>query len=157
MKCVLLTIESQRLDWNEQVTELYNKKINQLKIDFQIQKLKSPRLPREEKKIKIQKEGETILGYLKKDDYAILFDEAGKELNSTQFANQLKNIIESNPKRVVFIIGGAFGASDAIKTRAQQKISLSPLTLNHLVAQTLALEQIYRGLTILKAIPYHNE
>ena len=83
-------------------------------------------------------------------------DERGRELDSYKFSAEIQKAIEANKKRVIWVVGGAFGLSDDSKRRANVTLCLSKLTLNHLVAQTLLLEQIYRGLTIIKGIPYHN-
>ena len=156
MKFLLLVVESQKQEWQEQANDLYITKINQLKTEFDIQKIKSPKLDRDEKILKIQKEGELISKALKADDFVIVLDEKGKELESIAFSREIQRAIDSNKKRIVWVIGGAFGLSEDVKRRANATLSLSKLTLNHLVAQTLLLEQIYRGLTILKGIPYHN-
>ncbi len=156
MRFIVLVVESQKQDWQEQASELYVKKLNQLKLEFAIQKIKSPKLERDEKTFKIQKEGELICKSLKDDDYVMVLDEKGRELESTKFSAEIQKAFDSNKKRVVWVVGGAFGLSDEVKHRANMTLSLSKLTLNHLVAQTLLLEQIYRGLTILKGIPYHN-
>ncbi|MBY0384034.1 23S rRNA (pseudouridine(1915)-N(3))-methyltransferase RlmH, partial [bacterium] len=58
---------------------------------------------------------------------------------------------------LVFVIGGAYGVSDSIRTRADETICLSKMTMNHHVSQLFLLEQIYRAFTILNKIPYHNE
>jgi 23S rRNA (pseudouridine1915-N3)-methyltransferase len=68
----------------------------------------------------------------------------------------LGRVLESGKSRLVFVIGGAYGFSDEVYARADMKWSLSALTFNHWLAQLAALEQVYRGLTILKGIPYHN-
>lgn len=156
MKFVLLIVESQKQDWQEQAGDLYVAKLNQLKIDFSIQKIKSPKLDRDEKVLKIQKEGELICKTIKQDDYVIVLDEKGKDVDSIKFSVEVQKAIDSNKKRVLWVIGGAFGLSENVKRRANVTVSLSKLTLNHLVAQTLLLEQIYRGLTIIRGIPYHN-
>ena len=65
--------------------------------------------------------------------------------------------INDNPNPKCFVIGGAFGADDALKSRAQFTLKLSDMTLNHHVALVSLLEQIYRAHTIIKNLPYHNE
>ena len=76
--------------------------------------------------------------------------------DSYKNSEQLEKATTSGKKRIVFIIGGAFGVSDEIKKQAHLKVGLSAMVMNHLVAETVALEQIYRSLTILNRIPYHN-
>ncbi len=155
MKVIFLYIESQKEDWALEAQSLYTEKIKRFS-EFEIIKIKSPSIARDNKAHKIEEESKMILGKLKSDDYFVLFDEDGKIFDSITFAQNFKKIQESNPKRIVFLIGGAFGVSAEIKARANQKLSLSKMVMNHHVALTMALEQVYRTFTILKGIPYHN-
>lgn len=86
----------------------------------------------------------------------ILLDEKGKELNSIQFSDFLQKKM-NNSKDLVFVIGGAYGFSDEIKEKAQLQIALSKMTFPHQMIRLFFLEQLYRGFTILKGEPYHNE
>ena len=60
-------------------------------------------------------------------------------------------------KKIVFIIGGAYGFNKELKKTVQKKISLSKLTFTHDMARVILIEQIYRALTVIKNIPYHNQ
>jgi 23S rRNA (pseudouridine1915-N3)-methyltransferase len=100
---------------------------------------------------------ELLLKKITSDDYIVLFDEKGETLDSKAFSQKLNQVLLSGKKRIVWIIGGAYGVDDRVKARANLKISFSKMVMNHLVAQTVALEQIYRGFAILKNLPYHNE
>ena len=64
-------------------------------------------------------------------------------------------MLDSTPE-VAFLIGGAYGLSDAVRQRADMTLSLSAMTLTHQMARLLLLEQIYRAMTILRNEPYHN-
>ncbi len=64
-------------------------------------------------------------------------------------------MVQGTPE-LALVIGGAYGLSDAVKKRGDLLLSLSSMTLTHLMARLLLLEQIYRGLTILRNEPYHN-
>ncbi|MCX6148606.1 MAG: 23S rRNA (pseudouridine(1915)-N(3))-methyltransferase RlmH [Candidatus Kapabacteria bacterium] len=86
----------------------------------------------------------------------ILLDEKGKELNSIQFSDFLQKKM-NNSKDLVFVIGGAYGFSDEIKEKALLQIALSKMTFSHQMIRLFFLEQLYRGFTILKGEPYHNE
>jgi len=155
MKIVFLSIETQKEGWAEEAQSIYSEKIKRFS-DFEILKIKSPSLARDNKEQKVQEEAKLILAKLKVDDYLVLFDEAGKVFDSITFARNFQKIQEANPKRIVFLIGGAFGVSEEIKKRANQKVSLSPMVMNHHVAMSMALEQVYRAFTIIKGISYHN-
>lgn len=156
MKFVFVNLNSAKEDWSEAAFELYEKKLKHF-ISFEIVTLKGENQSRSQKEVRLSKEAEQIMKYLKEDDFLVLFDEKGKSLNSIDFSKQINSILNSGKKRVVFLIGGAFGVSDEIKKRANLKISLSTLVFNHLVAQLVALEQLYRAFAIIKNLPYHNE
>lgn len=124
---------------------------------FEFQAVKSPVAPRESAAVKSKREGELLLRRIQDRDHVILFDEAGElARDSESFATRFRGVLASGKPRVVFCIGGPFGFSDEVRRRSTQKWSLSPLTMNHWVAQLSALEQIYRAFTIFKGIPYHN-
>ena len=102
------------------------------------------------------KEGELILKKLEKGDYLILLDEGGKTYNSVQFAQRLDKLLQQSYKRLVFVIGGAYGFSPEVYERADAKISLSAMTFSHQMVRLFALEQLYRAMTILRNQPYHH-
>lgn len=104
-----------------------------------------------------QKEGEALIRRLEDRDLVWLLDEKGKEFNSRQFAAHLQKGMNTGPKRLVLIIGGAFGFSPEVQARAGGRISLSRMTFNHQVVRLMAVEQLYRALSILKGDPYHND
>ncbi len=106
---------------------------------------------------KNRKEGEEILSRLKKNDVLILLDEHGDRLTSRELANRLQAWTDAPNRRPVFVIGGAFGLSDAVKAAARHKIRLSDMTLPHELARLLLLEQLYRAGTIHKNMPYHHD
>jgi len=101
-------------------------------------------------------EGEAILAQLLPGDQAVLLDEKGKQYTSEGFAEFLQKKMASGAKRLVFIIGGAFGFSSDVYAAVPEKISLSKMTFSHQMIRGFLLEQIYRGMTILKNEPYHN-
>jgi 23S rRNA (pseudouridine1915-N3)-methyltransferase len=103
------------------------------------------------------REGELILSKLKPDDGLILLDERGKQYTSTQFAQQMDQWFQMPYRRLIFQVGGAFGFSDAVYERANHKLALSPMTFSHQMVRLFFLEQLYRGMTILRNEPYHNE
>lgn len=155
MKAVLYDFKTAKEEWFDLVVNAYTKKINPF-MPFEVISLKSAKTERDDAQSKKVQESKDILKKMTNDDYVVLFDEKGKGLNSLQFSKQIEAAQMSGKKRLVFIVGGAYGVSDEIKSRAQIKVSLSNLVMNHLVAETVALEQIYRAFTIIKRIPYHN-
>ena len=103
------------------------------------------------------KEGEKIIRSVNKDDLVVLLDERGKELRTIEFAAWLEKILLLPKKRIVFIIGGSWGFSDEVISRADVSLALSKMTFSHQLVRLLFLEQLYRGFTIIKGDPYHHE
>ncbi|MCC8153522.1 MAG: 23S rRNA (pseudouridine(1915)-N(3))-methyltransferase RlmH, partial [Tannerellaceae bacterium] len=104
-----------------------------------------------------EKEGELILKYLQPGDYCVLLDEKGKEFSSVQFATYLEKKMHTVSKRLVFVIGGPYGFSEAVYKSASEKISLSKMTFSHQMIRLIFTEQLYRAMTILNNEPYHHE
>lgn len=102
-------------------------------------------------------EGELIIDSLQKSDFVVLLDEKGKQFTSVKFADYLQHKMNTSTSRLVFVIAGAFGASEALKARASETISFSKMTLTHDMIRMLLVEQVYRGFTILRGEKYHNE
>ncbi len=103
-----------------------------------------------------QKEGELILNKLNPTDVLILLDEKGKQLDSVAFANYLQKHMNSGIKQLVFVIGGPYGFSEEVYSKAAGKISLSKMTFSHQMVRLFMVEQLYRGFTILRNEPYHH-
>ena len=105
-----------------------------------------------------QKEGELIIKQLRSDDYIVFLDDKGKQMSSTEFAYWIdKTNMNSSIKRLVFVIGGAYGFSlDAYK-QAKSFLSISKMTFSHQIIRPILVEQIYRAMTILRGEPYHHE
>lgn len=102
------------------------------------------------------KEAEMVLQKLENTDFLVLLDERGKAYTSEAFAEFLNHKLQLSYRRIIFLIGGAFGFDDALYQRANTKWSLSAMTFSHQMIRLFALEQIYRGMTILNNEPYHN-
>lgn len=102
-------------------------------------------------------EGEAILRLLEPSDRVVLLDEKGSEFRSLEYADWLQKRMNSGVKRLVFIIGGPYGFSDAVYSRANEKISLSKMTFSHQIIRAIFAEQLYRAFTILRNEPYHHE
>ena len=103
------------------------------------------------------REGELILKSFLPGDYIVLLDEHGCERRSIEFAQWLQKKMAAGPKRLVFVVGGPYGFSEAVYAAAHEKVSLSQMTLSHQMIRLLFVEQIYRAMTILNGEPYHHE
>ena len=104
-----------------------------------------------------QKEGEKILDKLQKGDFLVLLDEKGKHFTSVKFAKFIEQQLNQSHHRIIFLVGGAYGFSEAVYKRANYKIALSEMTFSHQMVRLFFLEQFYRAMTILKNEPYHHQ
>ena len=103
------------------------------------------------------REGEVFLKKINPTDIVVLLDERGKEHTSEQFAEFIQHQMNYGGGDLVFVIGGAYGFSNAMYERANSKMSLSKMTFSHQMVRLLFIEQLYRGFTIIKGEPYHHK
>jgi len=136
--------------------EDYNKRLTRYS-NYEYQELPGVRLGKsataDETK---RKEEEIILSKLEKSDFLVLMDEKGVEFTSRGFGDFLKKHQMSGTKRIVFLIGGAYGFSDNVYARANSKIALSQMTFTHQMVRLIFTEQLYRAFTITKGEKYHH-
>lgn len=104
-----------------------------------------------------QQEAQMILQRIQPGDRVVLLDEHGTERRSIEFASWLEKKMVSGTKRLLCIVGGPYGFDQSVYDRCDEKISLSQMTLSHQMIRLLFVEQVYRGMTILKGEPYHHE
>jgi 23S rRNA (pseudouridine1915-N3)-methyltransferase len=103
----------------------------------------------------MQREGEALLKAAG-EARLVLFDVAGKALDSPGLAAFLEARERANHRQLAFAVGGAWGFSEAVYAAAAHRLSLSPLTLNHQIVRLVAVEQLYRAFSILAGEPYHH-
>ncbi|NCT73168.1 MAG: 23S rRNA (pseudouridine(1915)-N(3))-methyltransferase RlmH [Chitinophagaceae bacterium] len=104
-----------------------------------------------------KREGEMILQALEKDDYLVALDERGKMLSSEGLAQLLQTRANESTRRLIFLIGGAYGLDAAVMKRANLSWSLSQLVFPHQLVRLILAEQVYRACTILKNEKYHHK
>ena len=157
MKITLLTVGKTDKDWVKQGIDIY---ASRMKHYFPFTIIEIPELKNasslSEDQIKT-KEGELILKNIKPTEDVILLDERGREFSSMEFAKVLQDKISYTGKDIIFIIGGAYGFSEAVRQRSNSKISLSRMTFSHQMVRAIFVEQLYRAFTIMKGEPYHHE
>ena len=121
---------------------------------FTIPELKNTKSLSEEQQK--QAEGELILKQIQPSDTVVLLDEHGTEHRSIEFAKWLEQK-RNTARRLIFVVGGPYGFSQAVYARANEQISLSKMTFSHQMIRLVFTEQIYRACTIIKGEPYHHE
>ena len=102
------------------------------------------------------KEGKKILDKIKQDDYVVLLDVAGKEIDSIMLAKQMENCRISGKSTIDFVIGGSLGHGQEIIERANFRLSFSKMTFPHQLMRLILVEQIYRAFKIMKNESYHK-
>ncbi len=103
----------------------------------------------------VESEGKNILAALPKKTYLVALDEHGKGMSSIEFGHMVKRIKDFEGGNLTFIIGGPFGLSDHVKSKADLILSFSEFTFTHEIIRVLLLEQIYRAYTIIINKTYH--
>ena len=104
-----------------------------------------------------EREGQALLNEIEEKDDVVLLDERGEEYTSVEFARFLQKRYNMGRRRLVFVIGGAYGFSKAVQSRADAKVSLSRMTFSHQMVRLIFVEQLYRANTIIKGEHYHHE
>lgn len=101
-------------------------------------------------------EGQRLLAALRPGDHAVLLDERGAQRGSLDQARWLGARMQQG-RDLAFLIGGPDGFAPAVRERADEAWSLSPLTLPHALVRVLWIEQMYRAVSVLDGHPYHRE
>jgi len=102
-----------------------------------------------------KEEGKLLLKVIGNDDFVTLLDERGKSFTSLEFAQWVEKQ-QFTSKKLIFIIGGAFGFAKEIYDRANFLLSLSKMTFSHQIVRAIFAEQLYRAMTIIKGEKYHH-
>lgn len=157
MKAELWVIGNTSFPYLKEGTRIYEKRLKHY-LPFEYSVIPDVKNAKNRTKEQLKtKEGELILKKLDKGDWLILLDEGGKEFSSVKFAKYMENMLQLSHKRLIFVIGGAYGFSSEVYKRANAKISLSKMTFSHQMVRLFVLEQLYRAMTILRNQPYHHE
>ena len=104
-----------------------------------------------------KEEAKLFLNQIENTDLVVLLDEKGKQFTSREFAQKLDSYQNNSIKKICFLVGGAYGFTDEMYQRANEKISISKMTFTHQMIRLFFVEQIYRADQILQGKPYHND
>lgn len=111
--------------------------------------------PAVEEQIK-QREGEAILQRIRPGDYVIALTIPGKQWDSPSLSRHLEQLMARGASSMVFVIGGSLGLSSQVIARADEQLSMSPMTFPHQLARVMLLEQLYRAMKIRAGERYHK-
>ncbi len=104
-----------------------------------------------------KEEAKLFLNIIENTDLVVLLDEKGKQFTSREFAQKLDSYQNNSIKKICFLVGGAYGFSEEMYQKANEKISISKMTFTHQMIRLFFVEQIYRADQILQGKPYHND
>lgn len=102
------------------------------------------------------KEGRKILDKIKQDEYVILLDVTGDEMDSKELSKKIENCMINGKSTIDFVIGGSLGHGQELLDRANYRLSFSKLTFPHQLMRLILVEQIYRAFKIMKNENYHK-
>ena len=157
MKITLLTVGKTDKDWVKQGLDIYVSRLKHY-VPFSMTEIPELKTVWALSKDQIKpREGELILKNIRTSDDVILLDERGKQYSSMELAGVIRDKMTYGGRDIVFVIGGAYGFSEAVYARADAKLSLSRMTFSHQMVRAIFVEQIYRAFTIIKGEPYHHE
>jgi 23S rRNA (pseudouridine1915-N3)-methyltransferase len=156
MKIQFWTVGKAHESYVKEGVELFTKRItNYYTVEWNIIPMPKNAAALSEGELK-KKEGETILQMLNKDDYLVLLDERGKQLSSEGLALLIQSRANEGLKNLIFLIGGAYGVSDAVMARSNYKWGLSILVFPHQLVRLILAEQVYRACSINRNEKYHH-
>ena len=104
----------------------------------------------------LEKETQRLMAIIPENSYVFLLDVIGKQLSSPELADKMDALALAGNSHLTFVIGGAFGYTDALRKRADFAISFSKMTFTHQMIRLLLVEQIYRAYKIANHQKYHN-
>ena len=151
MNLIILAIGKKKSEYDSMIKE-YQKRISapfSLSIEI-IEPLDNAELSR-------IKESEKLLSKIKIGDYVVALDELGREFSTVEFSKLIDAKLHNSHKRMVFIIGGAYGIDETVETRADMIMQLGSLTFPHELARLVIVEQLYRTTNFLAGGKYHHE
>ena len=102
------------------------------------------------------KEGEALLARLRPGDRVIALTIQGRQTDSPSLARHLQELRVNGTGRIVFVIGGSLGLGKNVLERADEEMSMSPMTFPHQLARVMLLEQLYRAEMISSGGKYHK-
>lgn len=103
----------------------------------------------------LEKETQRLIAIIPENSYVVLLDVVGKQLSSPELAAKIDALTLAGKSHLTFVIGGAFGYTDALRRRADFAISFSKMTFTHQMIRLLLVEQIYRAFKISRGEKYH--
>lgn len=150
MKIMVLTVGKRHEPWIGQGVNHFQKRLR-APFEFEMIIIPPSKLTGETAR---NEESLTVIKRLRPSDFVILLDERGKSLSSIEFSRFIENHVD---RQTIIVIGGAFGVSQTLRTRANFVWSLSDLVFPHQLVRLILAEQLYRAQEIAKGAGYHHD
>lgn len=155
MKCRLIAAGTRLPEWVNTGFEEYQKRLR-TPLVLELHEISvATRGAGENPQRAVQREGADMLAALGKDDYVVALEISGKTMSTEQLSGWLTDRLR-DARPLALMIGGPDGLAPAVLARADQRWSLSPLTLPHGLVRVVVAEQIYRAMSLLAGHPYHR-
>ncbi len=157
MKIILMVVGKTSTKFVREGVEEYAGRINRF-MPFEIKVIPDIKTTRKLTELaQKEAEGTQILAHVQPTDHMVLLDERGKEMTSREFSTFIEQKSQTVPKNMIFVVGGPYGFSQEVYTRANSLLSLSKMTFPHELVRLFFTEQIYRAITISRNMPYHHD
>lgn len=157
MKIILMVVGKTSTKFVREGVEEYAGRINRF-MPFEIKVIPDIKTTRKQTELaQKEAEGTQILAHVQPTDHMVLLDERGKEMTSREFSTFIEQKSQTVPKNMIFVVGGPYGFSQEVYTRANSLLSLSKMTFPHELVRLFFTEQIYRAITISRNMPYHHD
>jgi 23S rRNA (pseudouridine1915-N3)-methyltransferase len=155
MKCRLIAAGTRLPNWVNEGFREYQKRLRAPLVLDLVEIPVPKRRPGEDPRRAIAREGESMLAVLGREDYVVALEVDAQSMTTEEVSAWLvARLRDARP--LALLIGGPDGLSDACLARANQRWSLSPLTLPHGLVRVILAEQIYRAMSLLAGHPYHR-
>ncbi|XP_010049799.1 putative RNA methyltransferase At5g10620 isoform X3 [Eucalyptus grandis] len=151
----VFTVGKKRSPAVQLLVDEYTSKLRRYCAVEDVQVRSNPRNARE-KQAQIVDEDVAVMNLIKPDDWVVLLDEQGIDIESEEMAELIGGAADKGASKLSFCIGGPYGHGPKLRERANISIKLSSLVLNHQIALVVLMEQLYRSWTILKGQKYHH-
>jgi len=155
MNIKLITVGKTTKTFVAEGLQQYQKRIDHY-YHFEINYVNNTKIKSTKANIIKQQEAKLLLPYFKKGNINVLLDEKGKVLDSVNFAEKMQQWMNASPHNICFFVGGAFGFHQTIYEKAHFKLRLSSMTFSHQLIRLIFAEQLYRAISIIHRLPYHN-
>lgn len=156
MKIKILTVGKTREAWMAQGIDHYLSRLGHY-TRLEYKELPDVKLPHASATGRKQAEGQLILAQVGPGERLVLLDENGEKMGSRLLASWMQKQQNAGSRGLVFVVGGAYGFSEEVYSKAQSRISLSALTFPHDLARLVLAEQLYRVFTLLRDESYHHD